>query len=93
MKTQIFIYILLIVGLFISMMNWGVFFSRIFSGSSSSHVIFVGGLLLMFGLMALPEPYCRLWWLALLVDYGSVPWLLSGVFLLVKKIFNTQKPM
>ena len=55
-------------------------------GTHFSSLPLLGGILGGVGFLLTPYPTLRhLWWLPSILDYGSVPWLLSGCVVLVRK--------
>jgi len=67
--------VLTVLGLWLIVLNWTVFWRRhIRKQSSSSWIPLLGGALLCAGFVVVPNNPCRwLWWLAFVVDWGSVP--------------------
>lgn len=69
-------------GLYLIGLNWRILWKGIVSKEHHSVVPFLGGGLL--AVAVLLTPMWSLWWFALIVDWGSAPWFLCslGVVLL-----------
>lgn len=81
----------IIVGLYISCMNWLIFINNhILKGHSSSYGLFVGGLLLCGGIMGMPAPYNHYFYLGLFIDFGCIPWLLVGILFRIFEYFKKR---
>jgi len=58
----------------------------VLKGTNFSVIPFLGGILGGAGFFLAPSPTLRhLWWLPSILDYGSVPSLVAGIVVLVKK--------
>lgn len=77
--------ILGVVGVYISVFNW-VVLVRSFTRKAPSWIPVFGGVLMAAAAFIQPSGIVRpWWWLALLVDGGSIPGLLWTLFLLLKR--------
>lgn len=66
--------LLMLLGGFIMVMNWGVVFQWLWKRKHSSWIPFVGGGLAAVGSAVLPYSTVNgFWWLPLLVDWGCLP--------------------
>lgn len=79
---NILIVILGCVGLYLIGLNWLILWKIVIMKEHHSVVPFLGGGLL--AVVVLLTPMWSLWWIALIVDWGSAPWFLCslGVVLL-----------
>lgn len=74
-------YGLIVAGLYMSVMNWVIVIRHYLYQKTSSMVIGVPGVLLAFGLSALPDREIAIyWWLAFFVDFSCIPYLLYLLF-------------
>ena len=73
-------YILISVGLLISISNWIGLYSALVKKKEHSSVFLIGGLLLAVGIAILPPWISDYWWIALLVDFGCIPGLVYAIF-------------
>jgi len=73
--------LLIIVGAYVSIMNWAVFVNNhILKRQWTSAVPFVGGVCAGIGMLLLPIPNVwKLAWLPLLLDWGSLPVIVAAV--------------
>lgn len=62
-------------GLYLSTLNWIILIRGILLKEHHSFLPVLGGLLLAAGILL--TPYWKLWWLAFIIDFGSLPWILS----------------
>lgn len=75
-----------LLGLWITISNWrGVFRYYKYKKSTTSIPLF-GGLFIAIAFVFIPNnPVSYVWWLAFLIDYGSLPLLLQTICFFVKK--------
>ena len=66
---------LLLLAVWLSALNWGVFWKRHVRGvATSSWIPFLGGSIGVVGLLSMPIPSAATWWwVPLLLDWGCVP--------------------
>ncbi|AWM80601.1 hypothetical protein DKL61_09695 [Gammaproteobacteria bacterium ESL0073] len=82
--------LLLLIGLFVSVMNWLIFFNNdILKKKHSSFGLLIGGILLCIGILTMPFPSINeYWYLAFFIDFGCIPCLVIGVSYKIIKIFK-----
>lgn len=73
--------LLIIIGAYVSVMNWGVFVNNhILKKPWASAVPFVGGVSAGLGLALLPIPdVWKLFWVPLILDWGSLPVVFAAI--------------
>ncbi len=62
-------------GLYLSVINWMILVRGILRKEHHSYTPFLGGGLLAGAILL--TPIWPLWWLAFIIDFGSIPWILS----------------
>ncbi|WCM94852.1 hypothetical protein M5C99_09155 [Acidovorax sp. NCPPB 2350] len=70
--------IVIIIGLSFVLYNWVVFYNIFFRKSRASWIPVVGGIFLALGIYLYENSW---WWIAFLIDYGSLPGFLYNFFL------------
>ena len=62
---------------------------RIRKGTNFSTIPFLGGILGCIGFIHSSSSVLNhVWWLPLILDFGSIPWLLSSVFMLIGQLWT-----
>lgn len=76
MTQNILLYAILILGLYISLMNWITFFYNVFKKGTISYTPFIGGVLIVAAITVIPFPTLKMYWfIAFFIDFGCIPWL------------------
>ena len=79
-----------IAALYLSVLNWIALVRRWSRPNTSSWIPFVGGVLGAFAVLVEPSgDLVRLWWLAFLVDAGSLPGFASVI---LQRVIKRQDP-
>ena len=77
---QILPLILVVTGAIIGFINWPISIMRLRNETGPSGVPIVGAVLMIFGLLLMPEkPYLLYIWLPLIIDFTCLPLLLYGI--------------
>ena len=64
----------LIIGLWISFLNWQCFYKGVLLKKKSSSLIpFLGGIFLSIGIWTTFTQFNHFWWLSFFIDFGSIP--------------------
>jgi hypothetical protein len=69
--------IAVIPGLFLISLNWYWFWLGFKKERSPSCFPLLGGVMLALGILVLPHPYPRWFWLGFVIDYGCLPAIIS----------------
>lgn len=73
-------------GLWITFANWVGVFRYYKYHKSSSRIPLFGGLFLALGFALIPDnPVSHLWWLAFLIDCGSLPLLICTMWFFIRR--------
>jgi hypothetical protein len=74
-------YVLILLGSGIAVTNWSIPYSFFKKKKVPSTVWFIGGILLAIGFIGLNRSLSNFWWIAFLIDFGSVPALFFYAYL------------
>lgn len=90
--TIILSVILISAGGYLSVLSWGVLVRWLRHDKSTSWFPFLGGGLLAGGVALLPwDCLSRLWWLAFLLDYGSIPGAILALAVHLRRLAGTMR--
>lgn len=85
--TTVLSVILILAGGYLCFLSWWVLIRWLQYGKHTSWPPFLAGVLLAGGLALLPWDYLsRLWWLAFLLDYGSIPNVIVGLVVYIRRL-------
>jgi hypothetical protein len=83
--------LLLLVGGFITTMNWGVLFRWVWRRKHSSWIPMVGGSLAAAGVALMPYAQVNtLWWVPLFLDWGCLPGLAVTFVFYIWRLFTKE---
>lgn len=79
--------VLILIGGYVTAMNWAIFFQGFVKKKQSSWAPIIGGLFLAIGLASSPvRSLSKFWWVPFFVDWGCIPGLAhTAWFYLTKK--------
>jgi hypothetical protein len=84
--------VFMIIGIYISIMNWAVFFNNyLFRKKWTSAIPLIGGLSAALGLICLPiNGSWKYFWVPLLIDWGSIPVIIASLCCHYKSIKKNE---